>query len=112
MIQYYAMPGLKYRNQSVERADRTADAITEICHYLKMPFAQVKERNRSREIVDARCMVIYFLRVNLKLQLKSIAEIFKIDHTTVMYNVKRCRILMESDNSFLKQMVDIDRMVY
>lgn len=112
MIQYYAMPGLKFRNQFIIRSDRATSCLTEIALCLNIPVSAMMIRTRKRRIVDARSIAIHFLRERLNLTLRSIADMFKLDHSTIIWALKRCKNLMHTDPGFMAKVEYVDNNVY
>lgn len=80
------------------------DRIKEILlPYYDMTWEVVTRRSRKREIVVVRMKMMYFLRVRAKMPLVSIAEIFKMDHSSVIHCRDKLLRLMETDDHLRKE---------
>ena len=112
MIQYYAMPGLKYRERLPARPDRVEGVINDIAEYFNVTAAAIAVRTRKRKIVDIRSIAIHFLRIKLHLTLREIGDRFSLDHTSVIWSLKRCKNLIDTDDLFARRVQDIYNIVY
>jgi chromosomal replication initiator protein len=63
--------------------------------------SEIKSKNRSQKIVEARRIVIYLTRILTPNSMPSIASFFGMkDHTAVSHNIKKINELIQSSESF------------
>ena len=80
-ISPYVIPGVSVR-------DLNFDVIVEVvCRYYGTPINKVKGKLRERELVLARNICSYFLRLHTHATLKKIGDFFNRDHSTTMHSI-------------------------
>lgn len=94
---YWAFPGLI--------SSMNSDAIiNHVCNRLGMSRADIMQKTRKRDIVDARRICINAIKNNnQRISLKRIGFIFNLDHATVLHCLKTYKILFETDTYFQKK---------
>lgn len=100
MIPYYIIPGLKSRKVKFYRLERSDMVIKKICEHFNITSEILKKHNRSMAITEPRFICWYILYTVVGLTLCQIASIFDFNHTTVMYGLRRCDGLMQTEQSF------------
>lgn len=86
-ISAYAIPGIKECDrEALFGVDAKVNRIIEkVASYYSITETQMKSKSRRRQVVTARHLCIYFLRLNTQLSLKYIGNLFGgRDHTTVL----------------------------
>lgn len=92
--------------KSFTRKVTTGDVIKTVCAYYNVKQSHIKAPTRSEEIAFPRQIIMYLLRMELKMKLEDIAYLLKRkDHTTIMYGVEKIQERMMKD-PLLKQDVD------
>lgn len=101
---YYAYPGMDHRTRraflrrngaGVERIDPQT-IIELVANYYKIDREMLSHKIRKREIVFARQMAMYFLKLKTNLSLNTIGGLFgNRDHTTVIHSVQRLNDLAD-----------------
>lgn len=80
------------------------DIIDAICSVYNIDFTDIKKRTRKREIVEPRQMLFYFARLNSVGSLQSIANLFDMDHATVLHGCRQIKMIAEYDRYVRKNM--------
>lgn len=104
MIQYYAIPGLKYRN-----TEGNAGVVVAVCNYFGITEKELTARNRQQDIVEPRFIAMALLYKLSGWSKTKISKFFKKDHTTIIYGIKKCETLMKVDSNFRKDYLTIDQ---
>lgn len=103
MIQYYAIPGLKYRQRYGRRKEVILDAVCQVmCVSRKAMF----KRLRKRDMTTVRHLIMYFLRKKTVMTLNEIGSIFHVDHSTVIHaerTLKKKIEMQENIQQLVKQ---------
>jgi chromosomal replication initiator protein len=69
--------------------------------YFKIPVIKIIGPKRNRDIIDARHMIMYFIKNYSNLSLSEIGKHFgNRDHTTVIYAVKTVGIMRSVDERY------------
>ena len=68
--------------------DRFNVIIDEVCKYLGMPYCDVRQNKRNRDLTEARMYIYHFGRKHTDLSLMNIGERFTKDHATVMHGIR------------------------
>lgn len=88
-MNYWSMPSLRERQKVMkEKINYVDNIITEICKYYSLSIEEVKGKSRKREIVKARFIAIYIIRMETDFTLSGIGKIFNRDHTTILHSIK------------------------
>lgn len=100
----YIYAGLEVRKQNLFRIGLrdTSDVVEEVCYYFKIPKDILKSRVRTASVADARCIAIYLLRNIEEMRVTDIQAIFKLNHSTVIYNLDKFKTLYSVDEKFRK----------
>jgi len=79
----------------------TIDIIsTAIKKVTKVATEQLGQKDRHRNISEARKMYCYFVKQKMNLSLKEIGDSIARDHTTVIHNIEVFKDLYETDQDF------------
>ena len=77
------------------------DIIEVISKELNIKPSEIKSKRRSKNIVEARRIVIYLARTLTPNSMPSLASFFGMkDHTAVSHNMKKINEIIESDENF------------
>lgn len=96
IISPYIVPGLPQlplMRTSSEKQQRVIEIVTK---FMRVSFDRLTTRNRRREIVDTRRLIMYFLREE-GFKLTTIGKLFKQDHSTVIHAIDTMNDLIFSD---------------
>ena len=91
----------------------TIDTIQKmVCDYFEVPYDKLLQKTRKREIVQARQITMYLAKAFTKNSLKSIGEHFGgRDHTTVIHSCQTVKDLMDTDDSFRDNVMELHQKV-
>lgn len=96
------------RNNNVKKIN-SGDIIKVVCSYYNIKQSQIKSDSRASEIVLPRQIIMYLLRIELKIKLQEVAFILKRkDHTTIIHAVDKITRLISKD-PLIKE--DVDRII-
>jgi len=80
------------------------DVIRSVCSYYNVKLSQIKGEGKENQIVLPRQLVMYVLRIYLKLRLTQVAFFLnKKDHTTVIHAVNKISRLLVKDPLFKRE---------
>ena len=100
---------------TIQRGQReiTVESILElVCDYFDVPTELVRGQTRKRHIVVARQISMYLAKQHTDCSLKKIGSHFgNRDHSTVIYSCRTVRDLMDTDESFLGNVTELDKRV-
>lgn len=83
-----------------------------VCEHLEIPYKKLLMNSRKREIVQARQIAMYFSKTLTKGTLKNIGDHFGgKDHTTVMHSCKSVQDLMETNQTFKENVLEINQKI-
>lgn len=83
-VNYYAIPGLKYKNKDTSALHRSPDdIITLICNHTGVSVEGVLSKCRRQTLVIPRHAIIHFLYTYTILNKSDIGRKLNRDHTTV-----------------------------
>lgn len=85
-------------------------------HYVKNVVSQYYQisldcKSRKRELVRPRQVAMYLCRKYTALSYPHIARIFKVDHSTVIANVRKIESLNIKDKAIKQQINELERIV-
>ena len=91
----------------------TIDAIQKmVCEYFDVSYDKLLQKTRKREIVQARQITMYLAKTFTKNSLKTIGEHFGgRDHTTVIHSCQTVKDLMDTDNVFRDNVMELQQKV-
>ncbi len=91
----------------------TIDAIQKmVCDYFDVSYDKLLQKTRKREIVQARQITMFLTKAFTKNSLKTIGEHFGgRDHTTVIHSCQTVRDLMDTDNLFRENVLELHQKV-
>lgn len=91
----------------------TIDTIQKmVCEYFDVSYDKLLQKTRKREIVQARQITMYLSKAFTKNSLKTIGEHFGgRDHTTVIHSCQTVKDLMDTDNVFRENVLEIQQKV-
>lgn len=101
-LAYYTIPGLRRTRTTQD------DIINFICDYFNFTREQLMEKNRAREIKEARFMCFIMLRLNTTLTLMAIAKIFSFDHTSVIHGIKTHYNMMHTEIDYKERFEEME----
>jgi len=96
------------------RTDMKPDEIVrQVAGYFGISLERVLGRERSREVALPRQIAMFLLREEANVSLPQIGEsLGGRDHTTVMYGCEKIADLLERDDRFRRQMVEIKEKIF
>ena len=91
----------------------TIEAIQRmVCDFFDVPYDKLLQKTRKREIVQARQITMYLAKAFTKNSLKTIGEHFGgRDHTTVIHSCQTVKDLMDTDNLFRENVMELQQKV-
>ncbi len=79
-----------------------------VCKYYNISIEEIDFKTRKREIVKARQIAMYFCKALTKTSLATIGHLIgKKDHATVIHACKTVNDLLETDNTFRAELIEI-----
>ena len=96
------------------RTDLKPDEIVrQVAGYFSISLERVLGRERSREVALPRQIAMFLLREEANISLPQIGEsLGGRDHTTVMYGCEKIADMLERDDRFRRQMVEIKEKIF
>ena len=83
-----------------------------VCDYFDISYDKLLQKTRKREIVQARQITMFLAKAFTKNSLKTIGEHFGgRDHTTVIHSCQTVKDLMDTDNSFRENVIELQQKV-
>jgi hypothetical protein len=77
------------------------EMIEQICNILEVPHLQIYQKNRVEYLIDAKRIVVHFLRKYTKLTLNQIASVLQMkDHSSMINLLETCIQYYSNDKSF------------
>lgn len=80
-----------------KKIDKAISVMTDLSGYTTSE--QILRKCRKQELVTARYLLCMYFYDTLKLSYHRIAEIIKLDHSTVVVGVQRMRERLQSNNT-------------
>jgi chromosomal replication initiator protein len=81
-----------------------------VAEFFNLTKEDILNEKRTKNVALARQIVMYFLRHHLNLPLKQIGKILGgKDHSTVIHGIEKIEELIEKDESFKENVVEIER---
>jgi chromosomal replication initiator protein len=77
------------------------------CDAFGINETEIYARTRKPKIVEARFVCIYLIRKNIRYSLNDIGEIFGLDHSTVLYAIRKAEIYQEVDEDFKRLLNEV-----
>jgi chromosomal replication initiator protein len=104
-----ALADLIPQRSSIE-PNQVLDAVSTM---YSMPLERLLGRERSREVALPRQVAMYLLREEINISLPQIGEVLGgRDHTTVMYACDKVADLIERDDRFRRQVIQLREKLY
>ena len=97
-MNYWIIPQLEIRKKPVELI------IDRVCEHFEISKTKLTSSTRKQEIVKAREIVAYILRVEYKMTLQSVGDILNRNHSSIIHIVKGAEFYIERDNK-LKELI-------
>lgn len=95
-----------YINRFEKSLDVTADKIIEqAANFYSVKAKDIKTISRKKEVVLPRQVAMYLIRTHLKYSFPVIGEIFKRDHTTIMYAFNKIKNMYSKNNEIKKEIL-------
>jgi chromosomal replication initiator protein len=92
------------------RPDQIVDAVAKTYH---LSIERILGRDRSREVALPRQIAMYLLREEANISLPQIGNALGgRDHTTVMYGCEKVADMLERDDRFRRQLIEIREQIY
>jgi chromosomal replication initiator protein len=89
------------------------DVVRVVAEVYGVTVDRILGRDRSREVAFPRQIAMYLIREESNISLPQIGEVIGgRDHTTVLYACEKITDLIESDDRFRKQVVDLRERLY
>ncbi len=107
----FAREHLKLNDQVESQKLLTPESITKaVAQYYRIPLGDIRGKSKSKDIVLARQVAMYFIHQHLRKTLLEIAHFFgKKDHTTPMYSLEVVKKRIKEDQPFAQQLLDIEK---
>jgi len=105
----------EYANQFRSKIPKDeADLIEEgICEYYGVTVEQIVASDTSKNIVEARSVLFYLLKLQTRLTLAAIGERYGRDHSTVLNGNKKVRKdWLVNDRAFIRRFRDIVKVLF
>lgn len=99
----YIVPGL-IRDLTEVSVKDVAEKVSCFC---RVPMHKFFQRNRKKEVVSARHILIWILRKKLMMTCTDIAKYLDLDHTTVLHSVKRVEDQMDVYQDYREDIDDL-----
>lgn len=87
--------------------DTINDIIEEVSRTTGVNVDDIMSSKQTADVSNARKMCFYIIREVTNKSYKGIGEIFKKDHSTIMYNIETFQKKIETDNTLKYQIDDI-----
>jgi chromosomal replication initiator protein len=88
---------------------RSQDILDEVCRFFDVTKDELMIRRTFLRISQVRHLCMYLLQKHLGMTLNEVAYRFdRLDHTTVLNGVRRCRVRLATDVEFAKQVALIE----
>lgn len=94
-----------------QNLDQSFHIINTVTNYFNPPMERLYTKNRKRDVTVPRQVIMYLLRKNTSLSLKSIGQIFDRDHSSVCYAKDTVNDLMYSDKAFKAKVQAIEELI-
>jgi len=109
LINYWVVPLIRQQKLTYLQKEAIAnEIISKVCSYYNISNANIKSKNRAREIVLPRHMAIYLIRNKVGLKYKDIADMFgNKDHTTVMHAIKNITNYASYDENIINDIKNL-----
>lgn len=96
----------------VKKVISPSDIIIKGCDYFGLTKKQLIEKNRKRELVNARHMIIHLLCKNTIYKLSYIAKLMGFaDHSTIIHSRDKARDLIEVDTAYRNEYEELRRFI-
>lgn len=97
-MNYYAIPGLKFRKDSFSfERNRIIKAV--VFHF-GINEKDVFKKSRKRPICTARQVIMYLMHKILRQGCVEVGNFFKLDHSTALYSFSLVQDLIDTDERF------------
>ncbi|MBI4059081.1 chromosomal replication initiator protein DnaA [Candidatus Microgenomates bacterium] len=89
------------------------EVISRVCNYFSVPKKAIIAHGRTKTLAHARQVLMYILRVEMKLSLEEIGHILgDRDHTTVLYGVGKINELIPTSGDVEQQILGIKKQLW
>lgn len=104
---YHSAPGI------LKMVDRTDDEVLSMVgKHFNVSIEEMKSPSRTRDIVSARQISMFFLYVCAGKTCTYVAKLFNRDHTTVLRSMTQVKNLMQTEPDFLTMVNKLNGLVY
>jgi chromosomal replication initiator protein len=114
-LNYMSIPGVpKTTNRDRSRLFRVFDPeviIKTSLEYFNLTIEQLQDTSRKRTLVLPRQIIMYFLTEYTDLTYLEIGNIFKKDHTTVIYSKDTVKDLISTDDSVKEKVEELKKKI-
>lgn len=90
---------LVFNNVKIEQYIQQSDIINAACDVCKTSIDELKSKKRDENIVFARHLILWSLRVKLKWSIKSAAKVVDKHHCTTLHAIK----CIETEYKYMKE---------
>lgn len=110
MLSPYVAPGIRHGNSPWTIL--SSSIVTTVCTCLHLTVEEITKKGRTREIVYARQLSMYFLKKRTTLSLKQIGGMFgDRDYTTAIHSINTIKDLMFSDFNIRNEVNKLEGMI-
>ncbi len=88
-----------------------ADVVRRVSHYYNIEEEEVNSATRRRQVVMARQVIMYILRMYAHIPYSSIGRSLQRDHTTVIHSCEKVGNMMRSDSKLNQDMKELKVML-
>ncbi len=82
-----------------------------VSEHFEVPLSEVKGRRRTREVVQARHMVVYLLSKMVDLPSTNIAKLFEQDHSSILYAINTLESKVKTDPAFRETVEELTKAI-
>ena len=92
-LNYWARPAIKLEQN-------TEYIIEQVCNHYGITEIQLRSRCRIRKFVDARNVLMYIFKINLRMTYQDIGAMFNKHHATIIHAINKVENLKDFDSDF------------
>lgn len=95
---------IDYIGRFEKSLNTTADEIVEqTANFYSVKVDEIRKTSRRKEVVFPRQIAMYLVRKHLKYSFPVIGDIFKRDHTTILYAYNKIELMLEQQEKIKKE---------
>lgn len=121
VLNYYALPGIRFKNNEIPKLSRNLEPdyiISHVCDFFKMSTDDIKKKSRKTEICYPRQCAIYLMYKYSKKNLREIGGVFfsetagkKRDHSAAIHARDRIKKFLDWDDKVIKDINNITQLI-